>query len=84
MSLSATLPVATKASTQDLAKAAASPPKDSVFQLLYFPLNGRGELIRNLLAYGADNWEELPVVTIQLCLEDALIRHVYSLTPLFI
>ena len=64
MSPPATLPSATKASTQDLAKAVASPAKDSTFQLLYFPLNGRGELIRNLLAYGDVNWQELQVVKI--------------------
>ncbi|KAG0047178.1 hypothetical protein BGZ83_007726 [Gryganskiella cystojenkinii] len=61
MSSSLVLPTATKASSQDLAKAAASSAEDSIFELLYFPLNGRGELIRNLLAYGNVKWQELPV-----------------------
>ncbi|KAG0370316.1 hypothetical protein BC939DRAFT_449196 [Gamsiella multidivaricata] len=59
MSPSNVLPTVTKASTDALAEAAKS--TNSTFQLLYFPLHGRGELIRDILAYSGAKWEELPV-----------------------
>ncbi|KAG9319969.1 hypothetical protein KVV02_004638 [Mortierella alpina] len=55
---SSSLPVATQAPTQVLAKASDS-SSDSTYQLLYFGLHGRGELIRTLLAYHGAKYEEL-------------------------
>ncbi|KAF9949939.1 hypothetical protein BGZ70_001571, partial [Mortierella alpina] len=55
---SSSLPVATRAPTQVLA-AASDASKDSTYQLLYFGLHGRGELIRTLLAYHGAKFEEL-------------------------
>ncbi|KAG0043152.1 hypothetical protein BGZ83_011776 [Gryganskiella cystojenkinii] len=54
-----TLPIPTEASSDVLSQAVAQ--KDSSYKFLYFNLHGRGELIRNLLAYGGHKWEELPV-----------------------
>ncbi|KAF9127777.1 hypothetical protein BGW39_005637 [Mortierella sp. 14UC] len=59
MSPTSILPTVTKASSEVLAEAARG--TDSTFQLLYFPLHGRGELVRNLLAYSGAKWEELGV-----------------------
>ncbi|KAG0081284.1 hypothetical protein BGZ90_009298 [Linnemannia elongata] len=59
MSPTSTLPTVTRASSEVLAEAAKG--TDSTFQLLYFPLHGRGELVRNLLAYSGAHWEELAV-----------------------
>ncbi|KAF9911020.1 hypothetical protein EC991_004892 [Linnemannia zychae] len=59
MSPTNVLPTVTKASSEVLAEAAKG--TDSSFQLLYFPLHGRGELVRNLLAYSGAKWEELGV-----------------------
>ncbi|KAF9956702.1 hypothetical protein BGZ65_002503 [Modicella reniformis] len=53
----ATLPVPTKADSQTLSEAVKS--ADSTYKVLYFGLHGRGELIRNLLAYGGAKWEEI-------------------------
>ncbi|KAF9929368.1 hypothetical protein FBU30_001634 [Linnemannia zychae] len=59
MSPTNVLPSITKAPSDVLAEAAKS--VDSTFQLLYFPIHGRGELIRNLLAFSGARWEELAV-----------------------
>ncbi|KAF9100138.1 hypothetical protein BGX29_006778 [Mortierella sp. GBA35] len=59
MSPTSTLPTVTKASSEILTEAAKG--TDSTYQLLYFPLHGRGELVRNLLAYSGAHWEELAV-----------------------
>lgn len=59
--INASLPVATQASSEVLSRAASS--HDSTFKILYFGLHGRGELSRNLLAYGDAKWEELAVVS---------------------
>ncbi|KAG0047181.1 hypothetical protein BGZ83_007729 [Gryganskiella cystojenkinii] len=59
MSPPTVLPIPTKASTQDLAKAAACPAEDSTFELLYHQVNGRAELIRNLLAFADVEWQEI-------------------------
>jgi len=56
-----TLPVATQASAEVLSHAASS--HNSTFKILYFGIQGRGELARNLLAYGDVKWEELAVVS---------------------
>ncbi|KAF9560689.1 hypothetical protein EC968_006087 [Mortierella alpina] len=52
------LPIATQAPTQVLANASDS-SSDSTYQLLYFGLHGRGELIRTLLTYHGAKFEEL-------------------------
>ncbi|KAI7823579.1 hypothetical protein BC939DRAFT_492979 [Gamsiella multidivaricata] len=52
------LPIATQASTHALAQAIDT-TTESTFKFLYFGLHGRGELIRNLLAYGGAKFEEL-------------------------
>lgn len=65
MSPTSTLPTVTRASSEVLAEAAKG--TDSTFQLLYFPLHGRGELVRNLLAYSGAHWEELAVVSKKNC-----------------
>ncbi|KAG0302300.1 hypothetical protein BGZ97_002407 [Linnemannia gamsii] len=59
MSPTNVLPTVTRASSEVLAEAAKG--TDSTFQLLYFPLHGRGELVRNLLAYSGAQWEELAI-----------------------
>lgn len=64
MMTNATLPIATEGSSELLSHVIAKP--DSTFKILYFNLHGRGELIRNLLAYGGHKWEELPLVSILL------------------
>jgi hypothetical protein len=61
MSPTNVLPTVTRASSEVLAEAAKG--TDSTFQLLYFPLHGRGELVRNLLAYSGAQWEELAIVS---------------------
>ncbi|KAF9428611.1 hypothetical protein BGZ94_001732 [Podila epigama] len=52
-------PIPTKASSEELSEAAKS--TNTSFQLAYFPLHQRAELIRDLLAFTGSKWEELPV-----------------------
>ncbi|KAG0021597.1 hypothetical protein BGZ82_011291 [Podila clonocystis] len=52
-------PIPTQASSQVLSEAAKA--TDSSFQLAYFPLHQRGELIRDLLAFSGAEWDEIPV-----------------------
>lgn len=58
------LPVPTKADAKVLAEASRS--TKSTYQLLYFPMHGRGELTRTLLVFSGAKWEELPLVSISL------------------
>ncbi|KAF9128383.1 hypothetical protein BGX30_014354 [Mortierella sp. GBA39] len=53
------LPVPTKADAKVLAEASRS--TKSTYQLLYFPMHGRGELTRTLLVFSGAKWEELPL-----------------------
>jgi hypothetical protein len=70
------LPVPTKADAKVLAEASRS--TNSTYQLLYFPMHGRGELTRTLLVFSGAKWEELPLVRIYLVL--SLLR-IYRLIP---
>lgn len=58
------LPVPTNADAKVLAEASRS--TKSTYQLLYFPMHGRGELTRTLLVFSGAKWEELPLVSINL------------------
>ncbi|KAG0230373.1 hypothetical protein BGX31_005870 [Mortierella sp. GBA43] len=51
------LPTPTKADSQVLSQAVKS--TGSSFQVLYFALHGRGQLIRDILAYSGAKWEDL-------------------------
>ncbi|KAF9578799.1 hypothetical protein BGW38_005234 [Lunasporangiospora selenospora] len=54
------LPVPTQASSEVLSKAIRDATNTkSTYKFLYFPLNGRGETIRNLLAYGNVDYEDV-------------------------
>ncbi|KAF9580521.1 hypothetical protein BGW38_002809, partial [Lunasporangiospora selenospora] len=57
--MSPTLPQVTKTVPEALATAVKS--TDSSYKLLYFPIHGRADLIRDLLAYSGATWEELPL-----------------------
>lgn len=61
MSENSTLPAPTVGTSEVLSHAVNSP--NSTYRILYFNLHGRGELARNLLAYGGSKWEEIPVVS---------------------
>ncbi|KAF9127992.1 hypothetical protein BGW39_005438 [Mortierella sp. 14UC] len=59
-----TLPTPTKADPKVLGQAARS--TNSTYQLLYFPMHGRGELTRTILVFSGAKWEELALdLTIQ-------------------
>ncbi|KAG0213067.1 hypothetical protein BGX28_005088 [Mortierella sp. GBA30] len=55
----AALPAPTHATSEVLSQAMRLP--GATYKLLYFPVHGRAELIRNILAYSGAKWEELPV-----------------------
>ncbi|KAF9908262.1 hypothetical protein EC991_010102 [Linnemannia zychae] len=54
-----TLPTPTKADPKVLGQASRS--TNSTYQLLYFPMHGRGELTRTILVFSGAKWEELPL-----------------------
>lgn len=55
------LPQPTKADSHVLAEAMKS--ENSSFKLLYFPLHGRAELIRFILAHSGAKYEEIEPVS---------------------